>query len=312
MTNAGKHYRDHCTGEALQTAQRHVADEDITLFAGWFCPFVQRPWVALEYLGIPYKYYEVDPYKKPKELLELSPKGLVPALKLNNYNPPRALNESTVIMDFLEECVFSLFMLPHLGIILHTHVLLPCSLASTSTKRTLFPPTSDPYARALVHLQADHINRTLIPAFYRYLRARGPVMQAVAGNEFKATIDTLVELFERADEEVGGTGLWKEGGELGWADVMVGPWMFRATILPEPHRGIKMPEGAKFNAWLKRLLEHPSFKGTCSMDEFYFESYERRAPSRFLCVCFLQTKGQLGSECDQYWEELVSILGSGE
>ncbi len=48
---------------------------------------------------------EVDPYKKPAELLELSPKGLVPALRLNNYDPPRALNESTIIIDFLEECV---------------------------------------------------------------------------------------------------------------------------------------------------------------------------------------------------------------
>ena len=46
---------------------------------------------------------EVDPYKKPKELVELSPKGLVPALRLNKYTPPRALNESTVILDFLEE-----------------------------------------------------------------------------------------------------------------------------------------------------------------------------------------------------------------
>lgn len=46
---------------------------------------------------------EVDPYKKPKDLLELSPKGLVPALKLTSYSPPRGLNESTVILEFLEE-----------------------------------------------------------------------------------------------------------------------------------------------------------------------------------------------------------------
>ena len=46
---------------------------------------------------------EVDPYKKPKDLLEVSPKGLVPALKLNDHNPPKALNESTVILEYLEE-----------------------------------------------------------------------------------------------------------------------------------------------------------------------------------------------------------------
>ena len=48
---------------------------------------------------------EVDPYQKPQELLNVSPKGLVPALMLNAFNPPRALNESTVILDFLEEYV---------------------------------------------------------------------------------------------------------------------------------------------------------------------------------------------------------------
>jgi glutathione S-transferase len=46
---------------------------------------------------------EVDPYKKPEELLEVSPKGLVPGLKLRAFTPPRALNESTVILDYLEE-----------------------------------------------------------------------------------------------------------------------------------------------------------------------------------------------------------------
>lgn len=47
----------------------------------------------------------MDPYKKPEDLLEVSPKGLVPGLKLHAYTPPRALNESTVILEYLEECV---------------------------------------------------------------------------------------------------------------------------------------------------------------------------------------------------------------
>jgi len=46
---------------------------------------------------------EVDPYNKTKELLDVSPKGLVPALRLNNYDPPRPLNESTVILEYVEE-----------------------------------------------------------------------------------------------------------------------------------------------------------------------------------------------------------------
>jgi glutathione S-transferase len=50
---------------------------------------------------------EVDPYQKPQDLLDVSPKGLVPAIKLNQYSPPRSLNESTVILEYLEEYALS-------------------------------------------------------------------------------------------------------------------------------------------------------------------------------------------------------------
>jgi glutathione S-transferase len=55
---------------------------------------------------------EVDPYKKPQELLEVSPKGLVPGLKMKNNGKPRALNESTVVLDYIEEYAVFLFILP--------------------------------------------------------------------------------------------------------------------------------------------------------------------------------------------------------
>jgi hypothetical protein len=54
---------------------------------------------------------EVDPYKKPQELLQVSPKGLVPGLKIFKqgqveFDPPRALNESTVIMEYIVRYAF--------------------------------------------------------------------------------------------------------------------------------------------------------------------------------------------------------------
>ena len=63
--------------------------------------------------------------------------------------------------------------------------------------------------------------------------------------------------------------------------------MFRANIVLKHYRGFEMPEGAKFNAWLHRLFEHPAFKSTCSTDELYLDSYERRARSRPLCLFML-------------------------
>jgi hypothetical protein len=36
-----------------------------------------------------------------------------------------------------------------------------------------------------------------------------------------------------------------------------------------------MPSGKKFDAWVERLFNHPAFKGTCSTEELYIDSYER-------------------------------------
>ncbi|EKM56907.1 uncharacterized protein PHACADRAFT_91404 [Phanerochaete carnosa HHB-10118-sp] len=258
--DTGKSYHLKCTGDALRTAEAHSEQSDLTLFGGCFCPFVQRVWVALEYFGIDYHVHEVDPYKKPSELLEVSPKGLVPALKFNGLEKPRSLNESVVILEYLEEYV---------------------SQSSRRKKGSLLPPISDPYARALVRLQADHVNRNLVPAFYRYLQAQDTEKQIEGGKEFVSAIEGLVKLFERAAAETDtDVGLWKEDGKLSLADAMAGPWLFRATNVLPHYRGFMMPEGAKFRAYIDRLVNYPAFRRTCSTEGLYLESYERYAYNR--------------------------------
>jgi glutathione S-transferase len=104
-----------------------------------------------------------------------------------------------------------------------------------------------------------------------------------------------VKLFERgASETDTDVGLWKDGGKLSLADVMVGPCMliflshgrrhvlsnlssglFRATNVLAHYRGFAFPEGEKTRAYLHRLLSYPAFKRTCSTEDLYLESYER-------------------------------------
>lgn len=60
-------------------------------------PFVQRVWISLEVKGINYQYVEVDPYKKPESLLEINPRGLVPALRHGDWG----IGESTVLMEYV-------------------------------------------------------------------------------------------------------------------------------------------------------------------------------------------------------------------
>ncbi|KIL58989.1 hypothetical protein M378DRAFT_27276 [Amanita muscaria Koide BX008] len=264
QVDTGKTYTTRSDGEARKTVDSHLADAPYTLFASWFCPFVQRAWVALENLEIPYKANEVDPYRKPPDLIEVSPKGLVPALKLNEYTPPRSLNESIIIVEFLDE------------------------LARQQGKgRSLLPPLSHPYARALIRLQADHINRTLVPSFYRYLQAQDAETQASGRDELYQALETLASLFERAERELGTDknvrkylGLWVEDGELSLADVMVVPWILRATNALKHYRGFELPTGDRFDAWVHRLLNHPSVKATCSTDQLYINAYERYALNR--------------------------------
>ncbi|OSD07775.1 glutathione transferase omega class [Trametes coccinea BRFM310] len=253
--DSGRSYHLQCTGEALATARAHSSPGSITLFGSCFCPFVQRVWVTLEHLGID--------YMKPAELLESSPKGLVPALRLDNYEPPRALNESTVIMDFLEELATS------------------NTKRSSHTTESLFPPSSDPYARALIRLQADNVNRSLVPAFYRYLQAQDEAKQVEGARGFVEAIEGLLALFKRAERE-GYTqyGLWHERGLLSYADVMAAPWLFRATNVLKHYRGFVLPEGEQFRAYVDRVINHPAFKRTGSTEDLYLDSYERYAYNR--------------------------------
>lgn len=111
-------YHLECTGNAAETAQAHAphlndaaASTSIQFMGACFCPFVQRAWIALEFLnqtvwlekerkvwGVDYTYIEIDPYKKPKELVEISPKGLVP---VSNRAPPRFFSHTyTLTVSF--------------------------------------------------------------------------------------------------------------------------------------------------------------------------------------------------------------------
>jgi len=78
-------------------------EEDISFHLGCpladsvLSPFVQRVWIALEFLNMQYQYIEVDPYKKPQSLLEVNPRGLIPALRYNNWG----CGESTVLLEFV-------------------------------------------------------------------------------------------------------------------------------------------------------------------------------------------------------------------
>ena len=58
---------------------------------------MQRVWISLELKGLPYQYIEIDPYQKTDELLQINPRGLVPALRHGDWS----CYESTVLLDYV-------------------------------------------------------------------------------------------------------------------------------------------------------------------------------------------------------------------
>ncbi|OJD38619.1 glutathione transferase [Diplodia corticola] len=241
QTDAKKTYHTNATGNALNTVKKHAAENELKLFGSCFCPFVQRVWISLVYKDIPYQYVEVDPYKKPQSLLEINPRGLVPALRHGDWG----CYESTVLMEYLED----------LGM-----------------GRPLMP--SDPKLRANCRLWSDHINRHFIPGFYRFLQEQDAEKQVKYAEELKAEIGKLVEA---ADEE----GPFFLGKELSFVDVQMAPWVIRLNRVLKPYRSWPEPDaGSRWGKWMEAIENDPHVQATTSTDSLYLDSYERYAENR--------------------------------
>ncbi|PNS21501.1 hypothetical protein CAC42_1280 [Sphaceloma murrayae] len=233
-----KTYNKKATGNALRTAEAHEADHDLKLFGSCFCPFVHRVWISLELKQLDYQYVEVDVYRKPQLLLDVNPRGLVPALRHGDWG----CYESTVLMEYLED----------LG---EGEPLLP----------------KDPKLRALSRLWSDHINRHIIPNFYRYLQAQSQKDQIDHGEEFKTQIGKLVDA---ADED----GPFFLGSSMSFVDVQFAPWIVRMRRVLKPYRGWSDPEpGSRWAKWVDAIENHEAVKATTSDDQLYLDSYERYA-----------------------------------
>jgi glutathione S-transferase len=224
-------------------------------------PFVQRVWISLEYKNIPYQYIEVDPYKKPESLLQVNPRGLIPALKHGDWG----CYESNVLMEYLED----------LGQGQH-----------------LLPP--DAKSRAISRLWSDHvyyihhinhqlqpltnflqINRHIIPGFYRYLQEQDPETQAKYAGEFKTEISKLVEAADT-------TGPFFLDQHISFVDVQIAPWVIRLNRVLKPYRGWPEPEAeSRWAKWVEAIENNEHVMATTSSDDLYLDSYERYAGKKY-------------------------------
>lgn len=288
------------TGAAAHLAAAHSQPHPLRLHGAWFCPFVQRTWIVLAEKRIPHQYVETNPYRKDPALLRLNPRGLVPTLEIAPAAArPRALYESTVICEYLDE-----------------------RFADESRfGPRLLPPVSDDddddddggggesaYLRARCRLWIHHVATRIVPAFYRLLQhtgekgytieeARGELLGAL-----KAFAGAMVEADRERDRERersrengdgdgdgDGDGPWFLGDRFSLVDVALAPWAKRLFLIDHykpggvgiPAKGQRAPGEeevwVRWDRWFEAVAERESVRATWSDDEMYVQVYRRYA-----------------------------------
>jgi len=203
---------------------------------------------------IQYQYIEVNPYHKPKSLLDLNPRGLVPTLQYHN----KPLYESTVLCEFLEE------VYPD-----HPPRLLP----------------AEPYDRARTRIWTDFVTSRIIPSFHRFLQYQ-PARDGAEGLQ-KAREEFLGYLKEFT-AEMDAEGPYLLGEELSLIDIVIAPWAVRLWVFDHfKDGGLGVPEEgkggedekiwARWRKWLASIESRKSLKETTSDREHYLPIYQRYA-----------------------------------
>ncbi|PSN62576.1 glutathione transferase omega-1 [Corynespora cassiicola Philippines] len=240
------------TGLAAATVKAHAAEQGLKLYSGWFCPFVQRVWVTLEEKYIQYQYIEVNPYHKPKSLLDLNPRGLVPTLQYDN----KPLYESTVLVEFLEDAF------PN-----HAPKLRP----------------DDPYDRARTKIWTDFVTSRIIPSFHRFVQHQGTEGLKEKQQEF---LGYLKEFTKEMDPE----GPYFNGKDFGLIDIMIAPWAVRLWVFDHFKGGLGIPEKGqggedeqvweRYRKWYGAVEQRKSIKETMSDTEHYLPIYQKYAEDK--------------------------------
>lgn len=294
----------HTTGPAATTASAHSSEKPLKLYAGWFCPFVQRTWITLNEKSIDYQYIEINPYHKDPDFLKLNPRGLVPTLGVevpvlthangngdaitnsnssNGTPKPRQrqmkpLYESIVIAEYLDE--------HYSDDSVHGPRLLPSGTDTLSS-----------YERAHCRLWIDHISSRIVPGFYRFLQHTPEKSYTVdeARTEFLGHIKTwIIEVIEMDEERASleeTAGPWFLGDRFSLVDITLIPWALRLFLIDHyKGGGVGIPEEGKggedekvwrrWRVWMDAVKGRESVMRTMSEEGKYIEVYKRYAEDK--------------------------------
>lgn len=204
-----------------------MTDKKLKLYSAWYCPFAQRTWLALEHLGLPYVYKEIDPYNKSDYWLDVSRgTGTVPVVGINDQ-------QQTII-----NIPGSLRTLEYLDDI---SALLP----------------APPLDRAEARFWLDHQDSSIIPYFYRFLMAE---LGSPASDKAKELMLSGLQSFIKAMVP---EGPYFSGNVPGVVDLAFAPFALRIALLLPYYKNFELPRSGKvwqrYDKWWSAMQSYAPF-----------------------------------------------------
>ena len=215
----------------------------IEMLSGWFCPYAQRAWIALEEKRkgnfILTEAMEIQPKKKmfvkTPYLLEKNPYGKLPVvIDRSSGDDEVVVYESLICVEYIDE-------------------------AFGNNGPKLLP--GSPAQRAQARMWTDKLNNEICSQFYVLLLRQDIEEQEKAA----AKILNGIREFSKHCK-----GPYFYGNDFSIVDIAIAPWIvgIRMEVLKH-YRGFEVPkdkEYAKYREFIEAVSKRPSFLATASTD----------------------------------------------
>jgi glutathione S-transferase len=212
------------------------SQEKLTIYSMAACPYAQRTRILLQVKGINSELVEIDLSKpRPQWFLEINPAGKVPAL----VHRGRALNETSVINEYLEDCFPDV---------------------------PLFP--KEPYERALSRNLIEYCNGRFTTNLYRLLMEQD-------GSRRHRIAEAAVQDWQWLDEFLARAG-YAGGflfGRFGMAELSCAPFFQRHWLNTYFWNFRVPPSLARALRWRDAALGHDSVLATSFSRDEYIKLY---------------------------------------
>ncbi len=214
------------------------------IWAAKVCPFAERSIIALEEMGIDYDRVEIDLKNKPASLYDISPKGLVPALK----DQGKVITDSYNIIQYIGE------------------------MWDKSDDSNIQP--KQPYDRAIARQWCEYISTNVVKTFFEMLLKPSEEERDAAKKKLSDSIKAINDAMKDIS-----AGPYFMGAHFTVVDIMLITMVERFIAL-ERYRQFTIPqtpEFERFHSWWSTVQQKASFQKARCGDEMIYDAFSKYA-----------------------------------